>query len=155
MWDADSYNVYSSSDIDNWLNNTYKGLLDTNVLKVISTTKFYSAKGAQNTNVTSISRSVFLLSMAEYGVNYSYYSAEGSALSIANNLKIAYINGSAVQHWTRTPYNKNRTSAGAFNDSGSPGTSDCSYKSAARPCFTLPSGALFDEETMLFNGKIT
>ena len=59
VWDADSYNVYSSSDIDNWLNNTYKGLLDTNVLKVISTTKFYSAKGAQNTNVTSISRSVF------------------------------------------------------------------------------------------------
>lgn len=153
-WHSSDRNAYASSDIDTWLNDTYKGLLDADIQSVIGTTKFYYTPGNGSTNVTTLTRAIFLLSVKELGKTESYVNAEGAALPIAKTLWIAYRNGSKVTQWTRSPRTDNTSSACFLNHNGYVGSIKCTYIYESRPAFTLPSGALFDEETMLFNGKV-
>lgn len=153
-WHSSDVNAYASSDIDTWLNDTYKGLLDADIQSVIGTTKFYYTPGNGSTKVTTLTRAIFLLSVKELGKTETYVNAEGSALPIAKTLQIAYSNGSKVTQWTRSPRKDNTSSACFLNHNGYVGSLECTYIYESRPAFTLPSGALFDEETMLFNGKV-
>lgn len=156
IWGEYGLNKYPTSGIDSWLNNTYAALLDAAVRNAINLTSFYYTVGGSSTTVTTLSRAIFLLSAKELGATSSGVNNEGTELPIANVLKIAYRGGSKVSQWTRSPYAKSITSGTViygYTD-GSFSGSATNFTYGSRPCFTLPSGALFDEETMLFYGKV-
>ena len=153
-WHTSNVNAYASSAINSWLNGTYKNLLDADIRGVIGTTKIKYTPGNGNTTVGTLERAIFLLSATELNRSARWFNVEGTALEIASSLQIAYMNGSAVVQWTRSPLTNNTSNAVCLNTNGNVGNGDCTSILGSRPCFTLPSGACFDEETMLFNGKV-
>lgn len=132
-------NAYATSAIDTWLNSTYKNLLDADIRGVIGTTKIKYTPGNGNTTVGTLERAIFLLSVTELGKSASYANTEGTALSIASSLQIAYLNGSAVVQWTRSPLTSNTFNAYFLNTGGNVNGSYCFNTGGSRPAFTLPS----------------
>lgn len=139
QWHTSNVNAYATSAIDTWLNSTYKNLLDADIRGVIGTTKIKYTPGNGNTTVGTLERAIFLLSVTELGRSASYANTEGTALSIASSLQIAYLNGSAVVQWTRSPSTNNAGNACDLNTGGSVYYSSCNYSRGSRPAFTLPS----------------
>ena len=139
QWHTSNVNAYATSAIDTWLNNTYKNLLDADIRGVIGTTKIKYTPGNGNTTVGTLERAIFLLSVTELGKTASYANTEGTALSIASSLQIAYLNGSAVVQWTRSPYTGGTSYACCLNTNGDVGGSYCGSSYGSRPAFTLPS----------------
>lgn len=139
QWHTSNVNAYATSAIDTWLNNTYKNLLDADIRGVIGTTKIKYTPGNGNTTVGTLERAIFLLSVTELGRSASYANTEGTALSIASSLQIAYLNGSAVVQWTRSPNTHGTNSACCFYTVGDVNYSSCGSTCGSRPAFTLPS----------------
>lgn len=139
QWHTSNVNAYATSAIDTWLNSTYKNLLDADIRGVIGTTKIKYTPGNGNTTVGTLERAIFLLSVTELGKTASYANTEGTALSIASSLQIAYLNGSAVVQWTRSPYTNNTSYAYYLVTSGNVGNYGCNNTYGSRPAFTLPS----------------
>lgn len=139
QWHTSNVNAYATSAIDTWLNSTYKNLLDADIRGVIGTTKIKYTPGNGNTTVGTLERAIFLLSVTELGKSASYANTEGTALSIASSLQIAYLNGSAVVQWTRSPDTHDTGSACYLGTNGSVNYYSCSYTYGSRPAFTLPS----------------
>ena len=139
QWHTSNVNAYATSAIDTWLNSTYKNLLDADIRGVIGTTKIKYTPGNGNTTVGTLERAIFLLSVTELGRSASYANTEGTALSIASSLQIAYLNGSAVVQWTRSPNTDNTGNAGYLNADGSVSNDYCYGARGSRPAFTLPS----------------
>ena len=139
QWHTSNVNAYATSAIDTWLNSTYKNLLDADIRGVIGTTKIKYTPGNGNTTVGTLERAIFLLSVTELGRSASYANTEGTALSIASSLQIAYLNGSAVVQWTRSPSTNSTNSAYYLYTSGDVSNDYCSKTSGSRPAFTLPS----------------
>lgn len=140
QWHTSNVNAYATSAIDTWLNSTYKNLLDADIRGVIGTTKIKYTPGNGNTTVGTLERAIFLLSVTELGRSASYANTEGTALSIASSLQIAYLNGSAVVQWTRSPNTDNTNYAYCLNADGDvSGYYGCSNTRGSRPAFTLPS----------------
>lgn len=158
VWHTSDVNAYAASNMDSYLNGTYKNLFDSDTKSAIGTTKFYYTPGNGTTTVTTLERSIFLPSVSEFGVtkNADYANTEGSTISVVS----ALITDNTMT-WTRTP-KRNTTGSvylAYYLNTGGIKYIGASYKSCSNsykyfPCFTLPSGALFDEETMLFNGKV-
>ena len=139
QWHTSNVNAYATSAIDTWLNSTYKNLLDADIRGVIGTTKIKYTPGNGNTTVGTLERAIFLLSVTELGRSASYANTEGTALSIASSLQIAYLNGSAVVQWTRSPGTNYANYAYYLNTNGNVGNYYCNNTSGSRPAFTLPS----------------
>lgn len=139
QWHTSNVNAYATSAIDTWLNSTYKNLLDADIRGVIGTTKIKYTPGNGNTTVGTLERAIFLLSVTELGRSASYANTEGTALSIASSLQIAYLNGSAVVQWTRSPFTYNTGSAYCLGTDGSVSSYNCYGTLGSRPAFTLPS----------------
>lgn len=139
QWHTSNVNAYATSAIDTWLNSTYKNLLDADIRGVIGTTKIKYTPGNGNTTVGTLERAIFLLSVTELGRSASYANTEGTALSIASSLQIAYLNGSAVVQWTRSPYTDGTYYAYCLNTGGNVGGGSCRNTNGSRPAFTLPS----------------
>lgn len=139
QWHTSNVNAYATSAIDTWLNSTYKNLLDADIRGVIGTTKIKYTPGNGNTTVGTLERAIFLLSVTELGKTASYANTEGTALSIASSLQIAYLNGSAVVQWTRSPNTDVTNSACYLNTNGGVNYGLCSNTRGSRPAFTLPS----------------
>ena len=139
QWHTSNVNAYATSAIDTWLNSTYKNLLDADIRGVIGTTKIKYTPGNGNTTVGTLERAIFLLSVTELGRSASYANTEGTALSIASSLQIAYLNGSAVVQWTRSPHTHDTNSAFCLGTSGGVDYGGCSNTDGSRPAFTLPS----------------
>ena len=139
QWHTSNVNAYATSAIDTWLNSTYKNLLDADIRGVIGTTKIKYTPGNGNTTVGTLERAIFLLSVTELGRSASYANTEGTALSIASSLQIAYLNGSAVVQWTRSPYTNDTGNACYLNTSGDVNYYHCNNTYGSRPAFTLPS----------------
>lgn len=139
QWHTSNVNAYATSAIDTWLNSTYKNLLDADIRGVIGTTKIKYTPGNGNTTVGTLERAIFLLSVTELGRSASYANTEGTALSIASSLQIAYLNGSAVVQWTRSPDTGNTDSAGYLRTNGGVSSDGCNGTLGSRPAFTLPS----------------
>ena len=139
QWHTSNVNAYATSAIDTWLNSTYKNLLDADIRGVIGTTKIKYTPGNGNTTVGTLERAIFLLSVTELGRSASYANTEGTALSIASSLQIAYLNGSAVVQWTRSPYTSNTNNAYYLSTYGNVSSYSCYNSSGSRPAFTLPS----------------
>lgn len=139
QWHTSNVNAYATSAIDTWLNSTYKNLLDADIRGVIGTTKIKYTPGNGNTAVGTLERAIFLLSVTELGRSASYANTEGTALSIASSLQIAYLNGSAGVQWTRSPHTSNTGNACFLSTSGDVSNGYCSNARGSRPAFTLPS----------------
>lgn len=139
QWHTSNVNAYATSAIDTWLNNTYKNLLDADIRGVIGTTKIKYTPGNGNTTVGTLERAIFLLSVTELGKTASYANTEGTALSIASSLQIAYLNGSAVVQWTRSPYTNDANYACYLGAYGGVNNNFCNSAYGSRPAFTLPS----------------
>ena len=139
QWHTSNVNAYATSVIDTWLNSTYKNLLDADIRGVIGTTKIKYTPGNGNTTVGTLERAIFLLSVTELGKTASYANTEGTALSIASSLQIAYLNGSAVVQWTRSPRADSTSYACYLSTDGNVGNISCSSAIGSRPAFTLPS----------------
>lgn len=139
QWHTSNVNAYATSAIDTWLNNTYKNLLGADIRGVIGTTKIKYTPGNGNTTVGTLERAIFLLSVTELGKTASYANTEGTALSIASSLQIAYLNGSAVVQWTRSPNTVGTNYACYLYASGDVHYNGCSNTHGSRPAFTLPS----------------
>lgn len=139
QWHTSNVNAYATSAIDTWLNSTYKNLLDADIRGVIGTTKIKYTPGNGNTTVGTLERAIFLLSVTELGRSASYANTEGTALSIASSLQIAYLNGSAVVQWTRSPNTNGTSSAYFLVTGGGVNYYYCSSTYGSRPAFTLPS----------------
>lgn len=139
QWHTSNVNAYATSAIDTWLNSTYKNLLDADIRGVIGTTKIKYTPGNGNTTVGTLERAIFLLSVTELGRSASYANTEGTALSIASSLQIAYLNGSAVVQWTRSPYTNYTDCACYLSTNGYVSSNDCHFTGGSRPAFTLPS----------------
>lgn len=148
-WNGSGVNTYASSDIDSWLNSTYKNLLHSDIRTAMGTTKIYYTPGNGNTAKGTLSRSVFLLSVRENGQTANYVNAEGTALSstVINLLRTAKLNGSSVSWWTRSPYTGDNTTAWPLNSNGAADLSaQCIATRGTRPAFTLPSSLyVFDD----------
>lgn len=139
QWHTSNVNAYATSAIDTWLNSTYKNLLDADIRGVIGTTKIKYTPSNGNTTVGTLERAIFLLSVTELGRSASYANTEGTALSIASSLQIAYLNGSAVVQWTRSPNTNSTNYACYLGTGGSVGDYVCVSTRGSRPAFTLPS----------------
>lgn len=139
QWHTSNVNAYATSAIDTWLNSTYKNLLDADIRGVIGTTKIKYTPGNGNTTVGTLERAIFLLSVTELGRSASYANTEGTALSIASSLQIAYLNGSAVVQWTRSPYTNYTYVAYYLRADGDVSNYYCNITYGSRPAFTLPS----------------
>lgn len=152
QWHSSNVNAYASSTIDSWLNSTYKNLLDADIRSLIGTTKIRYTPGNGNWNVSTLERSVFLLSLTELGESHTYANTEGSALPIASTLKIAYQNGSPTYQWTRSPYTSNTGSAWGLNSGGKVNGRQQGGASTggSRPAFTLPSSLYVSDDGSVF-----
>lgn len=139
QWHTSNVNAYATSAIDTWLNSTYKNLLDADIRGVIGTTKIKYTPGNGNNTVGTLERAIFLLSVTELGRSASYANTEGTALSIASSLQIAYLNGSAVVQWTRSPGTNYANYAYYLHTDGSVSGNYCDDTRGSRPAFTLPS----------------
>ena len=110
--------------------------------ELLDATKFPYTPGYNNNTVTTLERAVFLLSLTEVGGTHGGANVEGSALPIASVLRIAYLNGTAVRQFTRSPYKD--TSFKYFMVMTTAGESNVALVTEScgiRPVFTIPSDA--------------
>lgn len=145
QWHSSNVNAYATSDIDAWFNSTYKNLLDADIRGAIGTTKFKYTPGNGNNTVSTLERAIFSLSATELNKSESWFNVEGTALEIASSLQIAYMNGSAVVQWTRSPNTDGNGYAVCLYANGTVNDTLCRYAYGARPSFTLPSNVLVDD----------
>ena len=132
-------NEYANSLLDNLLCNTYLNLLGSGIRAAIGTTKFYYTPGNITWDMTTLQRAVFQLSLTEYGLSIYVCNVEGSALPIASALQIAYLDGSAVQQWTRSPGRSDASSLAIVTNAGAVGSQTYNFIAGSRPAFTLPA----------------
>lgn len=140
VWNYDYSNVYSSSNINSWLTTTYKSKLSEYVIGLIGSTQFYCAANNGTTSLTTLSKPVFTLSVAEFGKTHSGAASEGSALPIASMLI-------GIDQWTRSPDITYSLNAIRLLSGGNPSTTAVVNGSNVRPCFTLPATTEFDPNT--------
>lgn len=148
-WNSASNSAYATSAVDAWLNGDYKSLLDASVQNAIGETSFYYTIGNTDPTQATLSRSVFLLSLAEHNRQADNVNADGSALPIASVLAVATLGGEAVDQWTRSVVKTSSKNVYKIKADGEPGYPYCTYSNGIRPCFTLPADTAVDEETLL------
>lgn len=127
---------YTTSNVDTVLNGNFKGLLPQAVQDAIDTTTFYYTPHSTG-SVTTLARSVFLLSATELGgvdtssSNMYTFNTEGTELPIADSLR-------PTSQWTRSP----RTGATQpiyVTAAGKVGSNGPSASLDIYPAFTIPS----------------
>ena len=150
QWNSSNVNAWANCTMRSWLNSTYKGLLDADIQEAMGTTTYHYTPGDGNNTVTTRSDAVFLLSATELGQSKSWFNVEGSALPIANTLKVAYLNGSATYQWTRSPSTSGTNVAVFLSSDGGVVNSYCTYTYGSRPCFTLPSSLYVSDDGFVF-----
>lgn len=146
QWNSTNKNAYAESAIDIFLNGEYKALLDADIQSAIGTTTFYYTIGNGDNNVTTLTRSIFLLSSTELGGADVYNNVEGSVLPIYETLNIAYLNGNATTQWTRTPDTTGTSSVRRLNAKGTHMASNANDTNGSRPAFTLPSTLVIGDD---------
>lgn len=138
QWHTSDVNAWANCNLLSWLNSTYKSSLDTDIQMFMGTTKYYYTLGNGNNTVSIRSDSVFLLSMTELGFKGRLIGTEGSALSISNQLRIAYQNGAPTTQLSRSPSLNDSLYIWGVYKNGFENIRNCSYSAGVRPIFTLP-----------------
>ena len=147
-WHSSGTNVYSGSEIDNWVNTTWLSSLDEFVRAAAASTTIYVSAGDSNNTITTISRAAFLLSMKELNASFYAIAVVGTALPTASTLKIAYnSSGTAKTQWTRSGGTSSMGSslAGYVSSKGAGNSSSATVSYMARPALTLPAEMGIDD----------
>lgn len=139
QWHTSNMDSYASSNIDAWLNGDYKNSLSSAVRQAIGETSFNYTVSFSNKTVTTLKRAVFIPSVTEFGHYYGGANEEGSALPIASMIQVGYLNGTATQQWTRSPYILAANYACQILANGTADAHPVTRAYGTRPCFTLPS----------------
>ena len=160
-WNAITSNAYESSTVNDYLNDSFLYLLDSDVQKIIKQVKVPYHKGEGNTGSVlsggnGLLCKIFQLSGYEVGftsVINNYIPVAGSVLAYFNGLaaidekRIAKYNGNANAWWLRDPYTGDNRKAWQVTTSGG---SSSNYVTrdvvCIRPAFILPSNLLLTEE---------
>lgn len=133
---------YSTSSLDAFFVGTYFNLLDAGVREMVGTTKFYS------TSAPTLERSVFQLSATEL-TGATDAPKEGSILPIASLLHVAYLNGSTMSQWTRTPFTSFPGFVYRLDAAGNIGAMAYRENCGSRPAFTLPASTLVGDDLLI------
>ena len=149
QWNNVILNTWASCTIRSWLNSNYKNLFSSEVQALIGNTAYYYTPGGSDYNVTTYSDAIFLPSVTELGLSDTYVRVEGTILPIASTLQIAYINGTPIEQWTRSPSMYRSDYAWTLDSDGSLGGNRVTNSCGSRPCFTLPATALVDADLNL------
>lgn len=165
VWHSSAVNAYASSDIHSYLNSTFLGLFNRATQAQIRQVKIPYCVGNGSTTVNSgangLTAKIFLLASAELGTSasgLSYLPADGAYLSnfggtsIADSKRIAYLNGTATNWWTRSPNTYDTSYTWDINTTGQLGSAQPTNKYGIRPALVLPSTATFDQSTLVLKG---
>lgn len=160
QWHSSDTNDYANSTIHSYLNSTFLAMLDSNIQKAIKQVKLPYRKGSgTSTTVTSGSNGlpakIFLLSATEMSFNFSYMpSGEGAELAYfkgcadnsSDSKRVAYLNGSAIVWWLRSPYCGDFLGALYVYSNGDWLNNLCSSSCGIRPALILPSTLLVSDD---------
>ena len=149
QWNSTNDNPWENCTLRSWLNGDYKGLFSANVQALMGTTTYYYTPENNHGNVSTRADSVFMVSVTELGKSEIWINVEGSVLPIAGTLQIARLNGTPTTQWTRTRSTSTGIDAWAMTSSAAVEAIQCSNSHGSRPCFTLPSTALVDQDLNL------
>lgn len=162
QWHSSKVNKYESSDIHDYLNNTFLNLFDSNIKDVIKQVKIPYRKnggsgGTDQSGTNGLSAKIFLLSGYEVGWttrDSQYFPQDGTKLDYfengfstsANNKRIANLNGSATSWWLRSPHTNNTTNVRFVMSNGDWNGDYASLSYGIRPALVLKSDTLVDNE---------
>lgn len=155
QWNSSDVNKLESSTIHSYLNGDFQNLFDSNIKGAIKQIKIPYRKnggsgGTDQSGANGLLTKSFLLSGYEVGWTTSdnqYFPVDGAKLSYfesgtstsAKHKRIAYLNGSAIIWWLRSP-RTNRTNGVWFvSSSGNYNGGLASYSYGIRPAIILPS----------------
>ena len=163
QWNSSNVNDYANSTINTWLNgdlfNSF-GSVEQAAIKQVRI-PYRAGGGSDQSGANGLSCKVFLLSCYELGwttSNSSMYPVDGAKLdyfiagSAGKSLRIAHLNGTVNDWWTRSPYASGTSNAWFIQTDGNSNSSGASNSHGIRPALVLPSNALFDETTKLLKG---
>lgn len=161
-------NSYSKSTIHNYLNIKFLELLDPDIQDVIKLVKIPYANGSSGTgsiapgSMTSSTTSgsiasgsnglmtkIFLLSLAETGINHSNVTAEGSILEYFTpsdyDARIGYYKGKECAWWLRSISTRPNTAA-YIDTLGDVSQTAVNNNIGIRPAMILPSALIVDDD---------
>ena len=150
QWNSSSVNKYESSTIYSYLNSTFLNLFDVNIRDAIKQVKLPYRKnggkgGADQSGANGLSCKVFLLSGPEVGLSgVGYMPNDGAKLDYfnanteADSKRIAYLNGSAVNWWLRSPYTGVTSDVWHCKPNGYQGINSANNSYGIRPALVLP-----------------
>lgn len=154
---AMSATQYAKCELDAWFNEEYKNKFSAEMQELMATTMFYYTVGGGDSTLSTLSRSVFALSMTELGWTYSKQFVEGSKLSAYVALRRCYYSGSFGEcsfsgFWTRTPDPGHKmVKLSATSGNSMSGRTQWPYQlnsgdyiHLSRPAFTLPETLMVD-----------
>ena len=127
---------YENSKIDVWLNNEYVSMLGPATQGALDTAKITIFTSAQK----QIERKVFLLSLSDYSLSLQGMNGFSTALTLfsTNDRRIATLNGTPVNHWTRSPNSTSSLFAYISADGTASSGDPASFLAGIRPALTLP-----------------
>nr|DAF41072.1 MAG TPA: hypothetical protein [Caudoviricetes sp.] len=162
-WSSSNSNVYATNTINTYLGGDFLAKFDSNVQNAIKQVKIPYCVGGGNSTVNSgangLPCKVFLLSGYEVGwttsVDTSFpvdgakldYFESGTGTS-ANNKRIAYLNGTAKDWWSRSPFVYNGYQTIFIAQEGYWAYTYTAYPSGIRPALVLPSDFIVSEEML-------
>lgn len=152
VWSSADVNKYESSDIHTYLNSNFLNLFDNDIRDAIKQVKLPYRKnggygGTTQQGANGLPCKIFLLSVPEVHYEHTYIdSGEGAALSYfascvtngADSKRVAYLSGSTVIWWLRSPFTISTSNAGYVDVDGDCNASRASYSYGIRPALILP-----------------
>lgn len=171
QWDSSESNVYETSTVNTYLNGPFLSLFDSNIQGIIKQVKIPyrtngGSGGTDQSGANGLSVKIFQLSGYEIGwttaidpyipvdgVKLAYFESGTSAS--AQNKRIAYLNGSAVDWWLRSVNGYSATSVWFVDSSGGSGVRGVSFSLGIRPALILPSTTLVDDSGSVVTVDLT
>lgn len=117
---------------------TYLPTLDPAIQSAVGTTKFYVNAGSGAIGTITEERAIFALSGTELGFSSSSLTVEGTALPVAEQIRVAGPDG-YVPQFTRSPDTDGMRNVFAVTAAGGLQSIRESAQGYARPAFTLPA----------------
>lgn len=161
QWNSSESNVYETSTVNTYLNGPFLSLFDSNIQGIIKQVKIPYRKnggpgGTDQSGANGLSVKIFPLSGYEIGWTTAidpYLPVEGVKLAYfesgtstsAQNKRIAYLNGSAIDWWLRSLNGYSATSVWFVDSSGGSGVRGVSFSLGIRPALILSSTTLVDD----------
>lgn len=156
--DRNSQNLYASSVINSWLNTDMLAKYDSDVQSSIKKVKIpYCPKAYQSTKTgeDGLECKIFLLSGYEVGLTQAIYSSlpvDGAKLSYfisgasaeAKSKRVAYLDGTSIHWWLRSPQYDNESCAVIVAKDGGWGSFVRINTFGIRPALILPFETLID-----------